>query len=192
MVVQSYRYFADLLCRLCIIEWSRMKVCTWRMCYLFLTCNYCTQFHLHLHLSKGRFISSCTTGFLHQYNWNIVESGVKHHNHNPNTVVCSCFSFPIRCVIWFNSFQVNTTYAELLQTQMKKWHPCMKICRKISHGFGNPMCVIYIYVNDTIDKTETDYFKTVIRPTVENTYITLYYQIQHDHLCHDLNVKRHN
>ena len=23
------------------------------------------------------------SGFLHQYNWNIVESGVKHHNPNP-------------------------------------------------------------------------------------------------------------
>jgi hypothetical protein len=23
------------------------------------------------------------SGFLHQYNWNIVESGIKHHNPNP-------------------------------------------------------------------------------------------------------------
>jgi hypothetical protein len=68
-------------------------------------------------LATGRWFSPSTpvsstnkTAWPPRYNWNIVESGVKHHNHQPNryyTRVCSCLFkvfFNQNSFLWCNTY----------------------------------------------------------------------------------------
>ena len=95
MVVGFYNY----LCNQCLSPpklwvWNPFMACsTWYnvMWYSLSTCNRSVVF-------------SAYSGFLHQWNWspryswNIVESGCKHHNHNPeNLFILNINSY------WFNS-----------------------------------------------------------------------------------------
>ena len=60
---------------------------------------HCTCFNVKMNGNMSMVFSGYS-GFIHQYNWtlrynwNIVESGVKHHSSNPMFIVCIYFSAP--------------------------------------------------------------------------------------------------
>ena len=95
------RRIYNYLCNQCL---SQLNVWVWIK--LMMRCTWYNIMWWSLSVTCDRSVVFCVySGFIHQYNWllqynwNIVESGVKHHspNHNPSIVLLICFYFIFNC-----------------------------------------------------------------------------------------------